>query len=123
MQGVAYEMGMTHPRYPYRFTHYELDYRGQNLLLERNRCIHCKRCTDLFVNDDNQKVFSFVGKGKDTRVMMDLDLEAKLPHHKQMEVVQLCPTGAIILKGKGFDRPIGSRRYDSQEDSPKKVES
>jgi len=115
LQGLGYEMGMTHPRWPYRFTHYELDYRGVHLLLERNRCIHCKRCTDLFTDDDGRKVFSFNGKGKDTRVEMDLALEAKLPPHKCREAAALCPVGAIIVKGQGFDRPIGTRRYDHIE--------
>jgi [NiFe] hydrogenase diaphorase moiety small subunit len=113
LQGVAYEMGMTHSRFPYAFSHYDLDYRGEKILLERNRCIHCKRCTDLFVDDDNQKVFSFIGKGEDTRVMMDLELEAKLPEHKCREAVALCPVGAILFKGQGFDRPIGTRRFDA----------
>jgi [NiFe] hydrogenase diaphorase moiety small subunit len=112
LQGTAYALGMTHPRFPYRFSHYDLDFRGVHLLLERNRCIHCKRCTDAFVDDDNNKVFSFVGKGKETRVQMDMSLEAKLPDHKREEAMRLCPVGAIIFKGKGFDRPIGTRRYD-----------
>jgi NADH dehydrogenase/NADH:ubiquinone oxidoreductase subunit G len=116
LQGAAYNMGMTHSRFPYRFSHYDLDYRGKNLLLERNRCIHCKRCTDLFVNDDNQKVFSFIGKGHETQVMMDLDLEAKLTEHKCHEAVRLCPVGAIIFKGQGFDRPLGTRTYDRTSD-------
>ncbi len=115
LQGIAYEMGMTHSRFPYRFTHYDLDYRGEKLVLERNRCIHCKRCTDLFVDDQNRKVFSFINKGKNTQVMMDLELEAKLPIHKCQEAVQLCPVGAIIFKGQGFDRPIGTRKYDTKE--------
>ncbi len=112
LQGAAYQMAMTHSRFPYQFSHYDLDYRGKKLLLERNRCIHCKRCTDLFVDDNNQKVFSFVGKGHETRVMIDLDLEAALPEHKCQEAVKLCPVGAIIYKGQGFDRPIGSRMFD-----------
>lgn len=117
LQGVGYQLGMTHARFPYRFTNYQLDFRGKHLLLERNRCIHCKRCTDLFVDDDDHKVFSFVGKGKDTRVMMDLALEAKLPPHKCLEAMALCPVGAILFKGKGFDRPVGTRHYDQAKEA------
>jgi len=116
LQGLGYRFGMTHPRFPYRFSHYELDYRGVHLLLERNRCIHCKRCTELFSDDQGHKVFSFVGKGKDTRVEMNLDLEAKMPIHKCREAAGLCSTGAIILKGQGFDRPVGTRRFDNPPD-------
>ncbi|PWU20297.1 MAG: hypothetical protein C5B49_04465, partial [Bdellovibrio sp.] len=35
LQGTAYKMGMSHSRFPYKFTHYVLDYRGEHLLLER----------------------------------------------------------------------------------------
>jgi [NiFe] hydrogenase diaphorase moiety small subunit len=112
LQAIAYEMEMTHSRYSYQFSHYDLDYRGKHLLLERNRCIHCKRCTELFVDDHDRKVFSFVGKGKETRVVMDLELERSLSPHKCQEAAQLCPVGAIIVKGKGFDRPIGTRKND-----------
>jgi [NiFe] hydrogenase diaphorase moiety small subunit len=30
----------------------------------------------------------------------------------QDQAVQHCPVGAILLKGKGFDVPIGERTYD-----------
>jgi len=112
LQGLAYQMGMTHSRFPYQFTPYELDYTGVHLLLERNRCIHCKRCTDLFVDDKQRKVFSFEGKGSDTLVQMNHKYESELSDHKRKEVVDLCPVGAIIFKSKGFDRPIGTRKFD-----------
>lgn len=119
LQGLAYQMGMTHSRFPYQFTPYELDYSGQNLLLERNRCIHCKRCTELFVDDKGQKVFSFEEKGSETRVQMDHRLEPDLSNHKKIEAMNLCPVGAIIYKGKGFDRPIGTRKFDHKKDDTK----
>lgn len=112
LQKVGYDQGITHSRFPYKFTHYELDYRGKHLLIERNRCIHCKRCTDLFVDDKGRKVFRFTGKGHETRVEMDHSLEAEMSIHKKREAVSLCPTGAIIMKGQGFDRPIGTRKND-----------
>jgi NADH dehydrogenase/NADH:ubiquinone oxidoreductase subunit G len=112
LQKAGYDQGITHSRFPYKFTHFELDYRGKHLLLERNRCIHCKRCTDLFVDDHGRKVFRFTGKGHKTCVEMDLNLEADMSLHKKREAVELCPTGAIIMKGRGFDRPIGSRKLD-----------
>ncbi|PWU22558.1 MAG: NADP oxidoreductase, partial [Bdellovibrio sp.] len=73
---------------------------------------HCKRCTDLFVDDKGRKVFRFMGKGHETRVEMDLELEAEMSIHKKKEASSLCPTGAIIFKGQGFDRPVGTRKYD-----------
>lgn len=112
LQGLGYKMGITHSEFPYQFTHYQLDYTGEKLLLERNRCVHCKRCTDLYVDDHGHKVFSFEGKGAQTRVQMNHQLESSLSDHKRLEAMDLCPVGAIIYKGKGFDRPIGDRKYD-----------
>ncbi len=115
LQTMGYRMGMTHSRFPYRFESYSLDYRGQRLMLERNRCIHCKRCTDLFTDDEGHRVFCFLGKGSQTQVVMDLEREAKLSEHKCDEAVALCPVGAILRKGRGFDRPIGTRASDTPE--------
>jgi hypothetical protein len=28
--------------------------------------------------------------------------------------MDICPVGAILRKGKGFDTPIGRRKYDHQ---------
>ena len=114
LQSVAYDQGITHSRFPYKFSHYELDYRGKDLMIERNRCIHCKRCTDLFVDDEGRKVFRFMGKGRRTVVEMDLKLEAVMSKHKKKEAVAICPTGAILFKGQGFDRPIGTRKNDGR---------
>lgn len=119
LQKTGYDLGISHSRFPYKFTHYDLDYRGKHLLIEKNRCIHCKRCTDLFVDDKGRKVFRFMGKGHLTRVEMDQQLEAEMSLHKKHEVVSLCPTGAIIFKGQGFDRPIGTRKNDLKTGPPK----
>ncbi len=61
-------------------------------------------------------MFSFVGKGHETKVMMDLDLESKMSEHKCHEAVKVCPVGAIIFKGQGFDRPVGTRTSDRTSD-------
>jgi NADH dehydrogenase/NADH:ubiquinone oxidoreductase subunit G len=115
LQGLGYKLGMSHSSFPYQFKPYQIDFSGADLVLERNRCIHCKRCTDLFVDDKGRKVFRFVGKGADTRVEMDHVLEQQMSDHKKKEVVALCPTGAILYKGAGFDRPIGTRKHDIPE--------
>ena len=43
---------------------------------------------------------------------MNHKYESELSDHKRKEVVDLYPIGAIIFKGKGFDRPIGTRKFD-----------
>jgi len=114
LQALAQDMEMSHSRFPYEFNNYELDYSGKNILLERNRCVHCKRCTELFSDDDGHKVFSFIGKGSETRVVFDHEREEKLSPHKAKEAMDLCPVGAILVKGQGFSKPYGERTYEKE---------
>lgn len=114
LQAHAQDMEMSHSRFPYKFNNYELDYSGKNILLERNRCVHCKRCTELFRDDDGHKVFSFIGKGSETRVILDPEREVKLSSHKAKEAMDLCPVGAILVKGQGFTKPYGERTYEKE---------
>ncbi|HAZ14204.1 MAG: hypothetical protein A2X86_17565 [Bdellovibrionales bacterium GWA2_49_15] len=112
LQAVAYAMDMRVARFHYRFSPYSVHYEGKNIILEHNRCMHCKRCTNLFEDDQGFKIFSFVNRGPQTRVMLDLEREKFLSPEKLREAKDLCPTGAILLQGGGFDRPIGTRKYD-----------
>lgn len=114
LQAQAQDMGMSHSRFPYEFNNYDLDYSGKNILLERNRCVHCKRCTELFADDEGHKVFSFIGKGSETRVVFDHEREDKLSPHKAKEAMDLCPVGAILVKGQGFSKPYGERKYEKE---------
>lgn len=112
LQALAYEMQMTAPRFHYRFNNRVIDYDAEKLLFEHNRCILCKRCTHEFENEQGERVFAFKGKGKTLEVEMNKERANQLSDEKIDEVVQLCPVGAIIKKGVGFDRPYGERKYD-----------
>ncbi|MBI2522348.1 MAG: (2Fe-2S)-binding protein [Bdellovibrio sp.] len=114
LQAVAYAMDMRVARFHYSFSPYRIHYEGKNIILEHNRCMHCKRCTNLFQDDQGYKIFSFINRGSKTRVMIDLDREKLLSAEKLREAKQLCPTGAILLQGGGFDRAIGTRQYDQR---------
>ncbi len=112
LQAVAYAMDMRVARFHYRFSPYSINYKGEKIILEHNRCIHCKRCTNLFHDDEGYKVFSFVNRGAKTRVTLDLKREKLLSKAKLEEAKNLCPVGAILLQGDGFEQPIGTRQYD-----------
>ena len=112
LQARAYKMQITVPRFPYRFNNREIDFSADKILFEHNRCILCKRCTEKFIDDKGRRVFSFSGKGSRLNVEMDIHRANRLSEQKIDEVVALCPVGAILKKGKGFDRPVGSRQYD-----------
>jgi len=112
LQALGYAMDMRVARYPYRFSPYDVNYQGTKIIMEHNRCVLCKRCTNLYLDDENKRVFSFIGRGSDTRVMLDLEREKSLSQEKLLEAKHLCPVGAILIQGGGFDRPIGTRKFD-----------
>lgn len=119
LQALGYKMEMTAPRFHYRFNYREIDYQAEKILFEHNRCVLCKRCTNNFVDGEGHKVFSFKGKGAYLEVEMNVARANKLTENKIDEVVSLCPVGAILKKGKGFDRPYGTRKYDKEPISSK----
>jgi [NiFe] hydrogenase diaphorase moiety small subunit len=112
LQALGYDLSMTAPRFHYRFNNRKIDYNADNILFEHNRCVLCKRCTDIFLDGEDKQVFFFEGKGAHLEVSMDIERANKLSESSIDELVELCPVGAILKKGKGFDVPIGKRKYD-----------
>ena len=112
LQALGYRLEMTAPRFHYRFNNRDIDFSAEKILFEHNRCILCKRCTHEFEDDEGHRIFAFKGKGSHLEVEMDIERANKLSEQKVDEVVELCPVGAILKKGKGFDRPYGERKYD-----------
>ena len=85
---------------------------NDKILFEHNRCVLCKRCSKRFEDQNGEKVFYFRGRGSELRVEMDIERANKLEDRLVDKVVDLCPVGAILKKGKGFDKPYGTRKFD-----------
>ncbi|MEZ4743250.1 MAG: 2Fe-2S iron-sulfur cluster-binding protein [Bdellovibrionota bacterium] len=113
LQTLGYKLCMTAPRFHYRFNNHKIDFNAKKILFEHNRCILCKKCSNQFKDDNGQQVFFFNGKGAHLKIAMDLDRVNKLSEERIDELIELCPVGALLKKGKGFDRPYGTRRYDN----------
>jgi len=112
LQHLGLKLEMTAPRFHYRFNNREINFDADKILFEHNRCILCKRCTHKFEDENGDRVFAFKGKGSDLTVEMNIERANALSEELVDQVVELCPVGAILKKGKGFDRPIGKRKYD-----------
>ena len=81
-------------------------------MMEHDRCIHCKRCIELVKTDEGDKVFSFKNRGHKTLVAVDYDNEKKLSKEQAIAAMELCPVGAILVRGEGNTKPFGNRKYD-----------
>ncbi len=112
LQAVAAETGMLASEFPYRYPRRETDPGDARIWLSRDRCILCQRCVDLVRDDEGRPVFTLTGRGPDTRVELDHATAAGLSDEQVAAAVDLCPVGAILRKGVGYDDPIGERRFD-----------
>jgi [NiFe] hydrogenase diaphorase moiety small subunit len=113
LQAVGYEVDMLVSRFPYRFPHRERDHASEKIWLERDRCIFCQRCVE-FVRDEatGQKIFSISRRGAESRIEVDTERANAMSVEQVRYAVEICPVGAILEKGVGFDVPIGRRKYE-----------
>ncbi|MGB0876785.1 MAG: 2Fe-2S iron-sulfur cluster-binding protein [Mycobacterium sp.] len=113
LQAVGYEVDMLVSRFPYRFPTRERDHASERIWLERDRCIFCQRCVE-FVRDETtgQKIFSISARGTESQIDIDAERANAMPPEQVRYAVEICPVGAILEKGVGFDVPIGQRKYE-----------
>lgn len=112
MQNLGYDMGLTVTRYSHVFANKIVDFNPKRMIMEANRCILCKRCVEQIKTKDGQDVFSFVNRGVKTHVQIDYEQEAKMSESEAMRAMNLCPVGAILVKGMIHEEPFGERKYD-----------
>ena len=115
LQALAYRYRMTVPSFPYLFPKRNVEAWHPKLLKDHNRCILCKRCIRGIHNCDGKPIFAF-GKRSD-RLLINLDPETsrEISDELAQQAMDICPVGAIIRKGKGFDVPIGRRKFDKTQ--------
>lgn len=112
MQNLAYDMGITNSRFPHVYSNKVVDFTSDRMIMESNRCILCKRCVEEIKTKDGKDVFSFVNRGVKTRVHIDYEQEKKLTDAEAMHAMNICPVGAILVKGMIYEQPFGDRKYD-----------
>lgn len=112
LQHIAYELGISSTRFPHLFKDRVIDYKPSRIVMEHNRCIKCLRCVVEVVTDDGKRVFNYMNRGNETFVGVDYEEEAKLSDDQIMNAMNICPTGAIIVRGVSLSAPFGERKYD-----------
>jgi [NiFe] hydrogenase diaphorase moiety small subunit len=116
LQAVGYHLNMLSGHFPHFFPAREVDSSHPDVLLDRDRCILCELCVRASRDVDGKNVFALSGRGIGSHLavnaisglLKDTRLEAT------DKAVQVCPVGAILVKRKGFEVPIGERIFDKQ---------
>jgi coenzyme F420-reducing hydrogenase gamma subunit/ferredoxin len=119
LQHIGYELDIAATRFPHLFKDRIVDYRPKRLIMEHNRCIKCMRCVVDVITTDGKKVFTYQNRGNETYVGVDYVQEAKLSDEQALNAMNICPTGAILVKGVSMAKPFGDRKFDEQSVQPK----
>lgn len=114
LQALAYLYEMAVPRYPYFYPDRNIDASHPRIVKDHNRCILCKRCVRAVKDEKGRSIFAFMDRGFETRIYLDPDLAGQLTEELARKAADVCPVGAILLRGEGFKIPIGQRKYDKE---------
>ena len=119
LQHIGYELGISATRFPHLFKSRDIDYRPTRLIMEHNRCIKCLRCVVDVLTGEGKKVFTYQNRGNETYVGVDYEQESLLAQEQAVNAMEICPTGAIIVRGESMVEPFGERRFDMQSVQPR----
>ncbi|MCC7318752.1 MAG: (2Fe-2S)-binding protein [Bacteroidales bacterium] len=114
LQALGYLYQMMVPRYPYDFPLREVDASSPKIIKDQNRCILCKRCIKSIKDEDGKSYFAFRSRGNHLEVVLDAELASTMTDELAEKAMQNCPVGSILVKEKGFETPIGKRKFDHQ---------
>lgn len=114
LQAVAYHVGMVALRFAHFYPARDLDASHPDVLLDRNRCILCQLCVQASREIDGKNVFAIGGRGIRARLVVGAPSGRLGDTTLAVDdvAVGVCPVGAILVKRRAYEVPVGSRTYD-----------
>lgn len=112
LQALAYRYKIMAPRYPFAFPQREVDASNPRLIKDQNRCILCKRCIRAIKDEKGRTIFAYKKRSSSVEIGIDPHLGKELTVETAQKAMDVCPVGALLVREKGFDIPIGERKYD-----------
>ncbi len=114
LQALAYRYKIMAPRYPYAFPQRKVDASNPKLIKDQNRCILCKRCIRGIQDEKGHTIFAYKRRSNHVEIGIDPKLGKELTDETAQKAMDICPVGALLVHEKGFDTPIGERKYDKE---------
>lgn len=114
LQALAYRYQIMVPRFPFIFPQKEVDASHPKIIKDQNRCILCKRCIRGIKDEQGRSLFACRDRSIYSQVVVDPAIAAELTDEQAQKAMDICPVGSILVREKGFDTPIGKRKYDKE---------
>ena len=100
LQDRAYEYGSGVSRFEFDKRHNEKHHALSELItLDRERCIHCKRCVRYFEEVPGDEVLDFIERGSHTYIGT---ADEGLPSNFTGNITDICPVGALLDASSRF---------------------
>ncbi|HEX5226231.1 MAG TPA: bidirectional hydrogenase complex protein HoxU [Bryobacteraceae bacterium] len=102
LQAVAADLGVDHVRLSPQYPHLTVDLSHERFGLDHNRCILCTRCVRVCDEVEGAHTWDVSGRGAQCLVVSDMGEPWGVSDTCTGcgKCVQVCPTGALFLKGK-----------------------
>ncbi len=102
LQNLAVSLGIDHINLRYRNPRREVDASHNRFALDHNRCVLCTRCVRVCGEVEGAHTWDVMGRGIQSCVITDLNQPwgDSLSCTSCGKCVQVCPTGALFVKGK-----------------------
>ncbi|NIA15525.1 MAG: 2Fe-2S iron-sulfur cluster binding domain-containing protein [Nitrospiraceae bacterium] len=114
LQALGYRLGLVATELPYLNVPREMDASHKDVYIDRGRCVLCGRCVRASKLVDGKTVFGFAGRGIGKRVAVDAEHAlSETAMSATDKAASICPTGCLVVKGKGWATPVGKRDYDT----------
>lgn len=124
LQAAAYYLEMLSPHYMHFYQPRAVDASHPEIFLDLNRCILCELCVRASREVDGKDVFGISGRGIGTRLVVNA-ASGRLGDTNFAatdKAAHVCPTGAILIKRRGYRIPIGQRTFDHKDISEVQME-
>ncbi|HXU94050.1 MAG TPA: 2Fe-2S iron-sulfur cluster-binding protein [Gallionella sp.] len=125
LQAVAYHLGMTDGHFQHFYPRREADASHPAIMLDRDRCILCELCVRASRDVDGKNVFAIAGRGLDAHLVVNTASGKLVDSDISVDdlAANVCPVGAILIKERGYEVPIGRRIFDLHRISETKLDT
>lgn len=117
LQAVGYHLNMLDSHFPHFYPKREMDATHPDVVIDHDRCIFCTLCVRASGERDGKNVFAISGRGINKRLIVNSSSGKLKDSDLNVNDVaaNICPTGAILIRGTAYSVPIGERIYDGRE--------